>query len=189
MLLTLPCSPGASRLCVWSPYIDKAARRLVHDEMMKPGVFIHASVPASVWLLFFSSHLIPSQPLIITPLFNPSTLLCYPYLLFTRFPRGMWLIPHRHFVHRAKLTRKIEGRARCGSSGSRGGQRRALKHSHMLKTAQGEKKGGKYGLLHHLFVSTNFRRNKSWWSDERDWGGEKTTSVTFYLCCFSVSGL
>lgn len=111
---------------------------------------------------FFSSHLIPSQPLVITPLFNPSTLLCYPYLLFTRFPRGMWLIPHRHFVHRAKLTRKIEGRARCGSSGSRGGQRRALKHSHMLKTAQGEKKGGKYGLLHHLFVSTKQKLMIRW---------------------------
>lgn len=138
---------------------------------------------------FFSSHLIPSQPLIITPLFNPSTLLCYPYLLFTRFPRGMWLIPHRHFVYRAKLTRKIEGRARCGSSGSRGGQRRALKHSHMLKTAQGKKKGVNMDYCTTCLLAPTSGETKA---DDQMNGigaGEKTTSVTFYLCCFSVSGL
>ena len=153
VFLTLPCYPGAPRICVCDLHIAGGCVRASsprNDETQ----CIYAYVCSRMCLHFVSGSTRPHPPppLVITLRFNPPPHLSASPSLYPEFPLGMWLMLQRVFVHRAQVTQKIEGSAFLGSSGSGGeteGGPGAV--SQLQKNNPAEEKG-KYGLSHDMSV-------------------------------------
>lgn len=92
---------------------EGCASRLVFNQTMKHGVFMHTSLLAAAYVFTLDLTLLLLTPTSLLSALIPPYLSFYPL-----FPPGMWLMLHRLFVHTAQVSLRIDGSVFLGSSGS-----------------------------------------------------------------------